>query len=98
MSRFQTILSNETLQSCQIQPVEGSGALKVGAGAIFRMANYWAEPPTRGSGKIGRKINPSQDSSWQDVVMPHPDDGLPLCVSATVCLFGSWMGCDKGAT
>ena len=30
---------------------------------------------------------------------PHTyDDGLPLVVSAVVCLFGSWVGSDKGAT
>ena len=31
---------------------------------------------------------------------PHPlrDDGLPLVLSALVCLFGSWVGSDKGAT
>ncbi len=30
--------------------------------------------------------------------MPLRDDGLPLVLSAVVCLFGSWMGSDKGAT
>ncbi len=25
-------------------------------------------------------------------------DGLPLVLSAVVCLFGSWVGSDKGAT
>ena len=29
---------------------------------------------------------------------PLCDDGLPLVLSALVCLFGSWVGSDKGAT
>src|SRR5210317_877421 len=39
-----------------------------------------------------------RNSSWQGIVMPHQDDGLPLFLSAIVCLFGSWMGSDKGDT
>ena len=46
MSRFWIILANETLQSCHIQPIEGFGALKLGAGAIIKVANYWAGSPT----------------------------------------------------
>ena len=38
------------------------------------------------------------NSSWQVIVMPHQDDGLPLFLSAIVCLFGPCMGSDKGAT
>ena len=38
----------------------------------------------------------SSRSIHQTIVMPHQDDGLPLFLSAIVCLFGSWMGSDKG--
>ena len=43
------------------------------------------------------KFDPPDNSSWQVIVMPHQDDGLPLFLSAIVCLFGSCMGSDKGA-
>ena len=32
------------------------------------------------------------------IAMPVCNDGLPLVLSAVVCLFGSWVGSDKGAT
>ena len=37
-------------------------------------------------------------SSWQDFVMPHRHDGLPLLLSVAACWFGSWMGSGNGAT
>ena len=51
-------------------------------------------------GKCGenRKIDPLRASSRPVYVMPQRDDGLPLFLSATVCLFGSWMGSDNGDT
>ena len=33
----------------------------------------------------------------QAIAVPLRDDGLPLVLSAVVCLFGSWVGSDKGA-
>ena len=36
--------------------------------------------------------------SGQAIATPLRDDGLPLVLSALVCLFGSWVGSDKGAT
>src|SRR6056300_247633 len=41
------------------------------------------------------KSRSPRNSSWQGIVMPHQDDGLPLFLDAIVCLFGSWMGSDK---
>ncbi len=37
---------------------------------------------------------------WASYCRPTPlrDDGLPLVLIAVVCLFGSWIGSDKGAT
>ncbi len=35
--------------------------------------------------------------SGQPIATPLRDDGLPLVLSAVVCLFGSWVGSDKGA-
>ena len=42
--------------------------------------------------------NPNHNSSGQAIAAPLRDDRLPLVLSALVCLFGSWMGSDKGAT
>ena len=62
----------------------------------------WKESPatleTLGGQARCKKIDPSCDSSWQEIGMPQPDDVLPLFLSATVCLFGSWVGCNKGAS
>ena len=41
---------------------------------------------------------PTHSSSGQAIAAPLRDDGLPLVLSAVVCLFGSWVGSDKGAT
>ena len=52
---------------------------------------------SHGWGEI-RKIDQPHNSSWQVIGMPHQDDGPPLFLSVVVCLFGSWVGSDKGAT
>ncbi len=44
------------------------------------------------------KFDPNHISSGQAIAAPLRDDGLPLVLSAVVCLFGSWVGSDKGAT
>ncbi len=41
---------------------------------------------------------PNHNSSGQAIAAPLRDDGLPLVLSAVACLFGSWVGSDKGAT
>ena len=48
--------------------------------------------------RFENSIPPNHNSSGQAIDAPLRDDGLPLVVSAVVCLFGSWMGSDKGAT
>ena len=50
-------------------------------------------------GKIW-KLDPNHNSSGQAIAIATPlrDDGLPLVLSAYVCLFGSWVGSDKVAT
>ena len=47
-------------------------------------------------GKIW-KFDPNHNSSGQAIAVPPRDDGLPLVLSGLVCLFGSWVGSDKGA-
>ena len=44
------------------------------------------------------KIDHTPNPSGQAIATPLRDDGLPLVLSAVVCLFGSWVGSDKGAT
>ena len=44
------------------------------------------------------KINPLYNSDRQVIVMPHQDDGLSPLLSGIVCLSGSWVRSDKGAT
>ena len=44
------------------------------------------------------KFDPAPNSSGQAIAAPLRNDGLPLVLSAVACLFGSWMGSDKGAT
>ncbi len=48
-------------------------------------------------GKSG-ELDPNVNPAGRGVVAPPRDDGLPLVLSAVVCLFGSWVGSDKGAT
>ena len=43
------------------------------------------------------KLTPSHNSSRRVIGMPHQDEGLQRFLSAIVCLFGSWVGSDKGA-
>ncbi len=40
----------------------------------------------------------NHNSSGQAIATPLRDDGLPFVLSAVVCLSGSWVGSDKGAT
>ena len=49
-------------------------------------------------GRRGLKIGPLSQVFLASIGMPHQDDGLPLLLSVTVCLFGSWMGSGNGAT
>ena len=44
------------------------------------------------------KFDPHHNSSGHAIAAPLRDDGLPLVLSALACLFGSWVGSDKGAT
>ncbi len=43
-------------------------------------------------------FDPNHNSPGQAIAAPLRDDGLSLVLSAVVCLFGSWVGSDKGAT
>ena len=58
----------------------------------------WNESPATLETLTAQASDHTHKSLWQDIDMPHPDDGLPLFLSATVCLFGSWVGSNKGAT
>ena len=41
-------------------------------------------------------FDPNHNSSGQAIAVRLRDDGLPLVLSAVICLFGSWVGSDKG--
>ncbi len=63
--------------------------------------HHWKESPaTLGTSGLRRdlKIDHSPNPSGQAIATPLRDDGLPLVLSALVCLFGSWVGADQGAT
>ena len=57
-------------------------------------------PLLRLSGLRGEvwEFDPNHNSSGQAIAAPLRDDGLIPLLSAVVCLFGSWVGSDKGAT
>ena len=58
----------------------------------------WNESPATLETLTEQASDRVHKSLWQDIDMPHPDNGLPLILSSTVCLFGSWVGSIKGVT
>ena len=60
-------------------------------------------PATLGSHRFERRFENSIPTTTPlgkllPYAMPLCDHGLPLVLGALVCLFGSWVGSDKGAT